>query len=331
MPLRASWYYGYMRGTHEVITIGTATRDAFLSVPKEKICFEPGIKKDVSGMQFAVGGGAANAAVTFARQGLAVAAIFRAGDDESGDAVVRELGREGVDCLVSRDHDTATGFSAIMLHEGGERTVFAYRGAAEDMPEAAIPIGKIKAKWLYIVPSRIDFEAIAKVVAHAHKKGIAVAMNPSAYYLENRGARLKPLLPKLAMLMVNRGEAAALAGVPPEDPSGIFRRLDALMDGIAIMTDGPKGAWASDGRHMYRAGIFPNRKLTDRTGAGDAFGSGFVAGMIAKGDVAYALRLASANAAANVERIGAHAGVLTKGEFERASRWKKLHITEHEL
>lgn len=320
-----------MRGTHDVITIGTATRDAFLSVPKEKICFEPGVKKDVSSMVFAVGGGAANAAVTFARQGLAVGAIFRVGDDESGDAVVRELGREGVDCWVSRDHDTATGFSAIMLHEGGERTVFAYRGAAEDMPEAAVPVGKLKAKWLYIVPSRIDFEVIAKIVAHAHKKGIAIAMNPSGYYLENRGARLKPLLPKLAMLMVNRGEAAALTGMPPEDASGIFRRLDGLMGGIAIMTDGPKGAWVSDGRHMYRAGIFPNKKVVDRTGAGDAFGSGFVVGMIAKGDIPYALRLASANAAANVERIGAHQGMLTKSEFERAARWKKLHITCHEL
>lgn len=320
-----------MRGMHDVITIGTATRDAFLSVPKEKICFEPGIKKDVSDMEFAVGGGAANAAVTFARQGLSVAAIFRAGDDESGDAVVRELGREGVECWVSRDHDTATGFSTIMLHEGGERTVFAYRGAAEDMPESAIPMGRIKAQWLYIVPSRIDFEVIAKIVAHAHKKGIAIAMNPSGYYLENRGARLKPLLPKLAMLMVNRGEAASLTGMPPEDPSGIFRRLDVLMGGIAIMTDGPKGAWASDGRYMYRAGIFANKKVIDRTGAGDAFGSGFVTGMVREGNIPYALRLASANAAANVEVIGAHAGVLTRAEFERGARWKKINITDHEF
>ena len=90
------------------------------------------------------------------------------------------------------------------------------------------------------------------------------------------------------------------------------------------MTDGPRGAWVSDGNRLYTAGIFPDKNLVSRTGAGDAFGSGFVAGLIQKEDIAYAIRLASANATAVTEHLGAHTGALTHTQFEKEVRWKKL-------
>jgi sugar/nucleoside kinase (ribokinase family) len=98
-----------------------------------------------------------------------------------------------------------------------------------------------------------------------------------------------------------------------------------LIDGIAVMTDGARGAIVSDGRYIYRAGIFKEKKLVDRTGAGDAFGSGFVAGFILKKDIHFALRLASANATSVVEKIGAQAGILRRKDFNLA-RWQYLDL-----
>jgi len=95
--------------------------------------------------------------------------------------------------------------------------------------------------------------------------------------------------------------------------------------GIAVVTDGPRGAYASDGRYLYRAGVFKERKLVDRTGAGDAFGSGFIAGLMQKHDVHHALRLAAANATSVVEQIGAQGGILTKRDFAGA-RWRYLDL-----
>ena len=92
------------------------------------------------------------------------------------------------------------------------------------------------------------------------------------------------------------------------------------------MTDGPRGVWVSDGSRIYIAETFPDKNLVSRTGAGDAFGSGFVAGLIRKEDVVYAMRLASANATAVTEHLGAHNGALTRAQFEKDARFAKLEI-----
>ena len=105
----------------------------------------------------------------------------------------------------------------------------------------------------------------------------------------------------------------------------VEKKLDELISGTAVMTDGPKGAYVSDGEYFYQAKIFKEKKLVDRTGAGDAFGSGFVAGLIQKEDVLRALRLASANATSVVETVGAQAGILRKHDLS-AKRWQYLDM-----
>ncbi|MEK7076631.1 MAG: PfkB family carbohydrate kinase, partial [Patescibacteria group bacterium] len=92
-----------------------------------------------------------------------------------------------------------------------------------------------------------------------------------------------------------------------------------------VMTDGANGSLVSDGRYIYRAGIFEEKVLADRTGAGDAFAAGFVAGMIQKNDVHYAMRQAAANATSVVEHVGAQAGILKKGDLNN-KRWKYLDL-----
>ncbi len=318
-----------MEGAYDVITVGTATLDSFYPLPSDSFVCEAGAKMEVGAPMIASGGGAVNAAATFARQGLSVAALFRTGRDRAGDDIASDMEKEGVESWRAEAADEATGQSAILLSPSGERTILTHRGASESLPMAAIPFGRLKARWLYIAPSHIDPKVIGKIVEHAYAQGIAVALNPSAFYLSNGGAHLMQLLPRVKMLMVNREEAAELAGMERDDERGIFKALDEMVDGIAVMTDGPRGAWVSDGARLYEAGIFPNQKILDRTGAGDAFGSGFVTGMIAKEDIPYAIRLASANAAANVEAVGAHAGVLARGAFEKSARWKKFDIGIH--
>ena len=102
--------------------------------------------------------------------------------------------------------------------------------------------------------------------------------------------------------------------------------------GWIVMTRGPKGVFASNGKTLWKAGIFPEKKVVDRTGAGDAFGAGFAVGLIrSKGDVLYALRLGSANATSKVEHQGAKGGLLTRDEFENDSRWNDLPIEIKEL
>ena len=125
---------------------------------------------------------------------------------------------------------------------------------------------------------------------------------------------------------MNREEAAIFTEADFDDEEGIFKQFDGWIDGIVAMTDGHKGVMVSDGHYVYKAGIFKEKKLIDRTGAGDAFGSAFIAGLMQKNnDINYALRLASANATSVVEFVGSQTGILRKKDIEQ-KRFKYLDL-----
>src|SRR4030042_404459 len=139
----------------------------------------------------------------------------------------------------------------------------------------------------------------------------------------------------------NQEEGAKLAGLPFEKEKEIFRKLDKYVKGIVVMTKGPKGVVVSDGKYIYSAGTYKERRYIDRTGAGDAFGSGFVSGLVKVGQpkagrpwaekIEEAIRLGSANGTAGVEELGAKNGLLTKNRYEKEARWKKFKITKNKL
>ena len=121
-----------------------------------------------------------------------------------------------------------------------------------------------------------------------------------------------------------------------------LKKLDKLVKGILVVTNGPKGLKVSDGNFIWTAGVYKSRKVEDRLGAGDAFGSGFVAGLIktneacekgvsARKNIEYAIRLGSANATSMVESLGAKTGILTFKQFKTERRWKILKITAKKL
>lgn len=313
-------------GVFDVITIGTATQDIFYPLVSDDFKFEKGAKAEVGAPRCFVGGGAVNAAVTFARQDFKTAALFRVGKDSAGEAIVREVEKEGIIAWAHTDVHEATGQSAVLLYPNGERTVLAHRGAADGMSPKDVPFTKLKAKWVYIAPANIPAPVIEVIVDHCYAQGILVALNPSAAYCADRGALLRPLLPKIKVLLTNREEVGIITGIASAKEKELFAHLDELVDGICVMTDGPRGAWVSDGSRIYAAGIFSDKNLVSRTGAGDAFGSGFVAGLIRTEDIAYAMRLASANATAVTEHLGAHVGALTRTQFEEDARFAKLEI-----
>ena len=333
----------------DVITIGTATQDVFLksklfkkvkssSFNKksgfptgEAECFAFGGKLEIDNLVSASGGGATNTAVTFARQGLRAAAVCRVGDDLFGTEIINELKREKVKSFIIKDKKRPTGYATILLSPTGERSVLVHRGAAEDLKASEIP-SHLKSRWLYVVPSHISLSVMKKVVNQSLVSGALIVMNPSRFYIEMGAVKLKSLLQKLTVVIVNREEASYLTGIDYKKTKDIFKALDQMVPGIAVMTDGSKGVWVSDGTYLYQAGIFTSKKILDRTGAGDAFGSGFVAGLAKKENVSqreaieYAIRLGSANATSVVEAIGTKQGILTRSSFEKERRWRKLNI-----
>lgn len=320
----------------DAVTIGSATRDAFFKADF-KIIKRPdfasgrgyllpvGEKVEISDVFFTIGGNAVNAAVAFSRQGLKTACAARIGNDVSGEEIKRRLKSEGVADFLKTDLETPTAYS-VLLSEKGERTILAYHGAADNFSLKDLPLGKLLSRWWYISLTGRSTAMFKKLVQFAGAKKIALAFNPTGYHLKHQKTEILNNLNKISFLVLNQEEAAFLTGLSFKKPKEVFKKLDKLTPGILAVTAGRQGAVVSDGKFIYEAGIFPEKKLVDRTGAGDAFGSGFVAGLIKKPkDVVYALRLASANAASVVEKTGATEGVIKAGDFQKA-RWKNLKI-----
>jgi len=344
----------------DIITIGTATRDVFLTGKLFKVikdpkhlkkigiltgeaeCFALGSKIEIEKPIFTTGGGAANAAVTFARQGLKTASLMKLGKDPEAESLLKELKKEKVFSLPIYDKESNTAYSVVLLAPSGERTILVYRGASKDLKISEIPFNKIKSRWAYISPGNIPFPTLLKIYSHLEKQNTLIAINPSKYLIEMGIKKLKPILSKSKVVILNREEASCLTKINYRNEKEIFKRLDKAVLGIAVMTGGPEGVIVSDGRKIYQAGIFKNKKVIDRTGAGDSFGSGFVCGLIrrnekcdknkcAPANLSYAIRLGTANATSNLEKIGATEGLLTKSDFEKNPRWKALEITERFL
>ncbi|MCX8016073.1 MAG: carbohydrate kinase family protein [Patescibacteria group bacterium] len=335
---------------YDIISIGSATRDGFFEgipfvVVKDKrfrvgkgIALPYGGKVKVPKITFTTGGGGTNTAVTFARQGLKTACIFRVGKDVSGEEIIRNLQREKVDTLyVQIDKNTPTAYSVIFLTETGERTILSYKGAGENISEKEIPWNKLKTRWLYLNSLGGNLNLLKKSLWFAQKNNIFVAANPGGGELENL-KKHKELLKYFDIFIVNQEEASYLTDIPYQKENLVFQKLDELIQGLVVMTKGPDGVSVSNGKTLWQAGTYPEKRIVDRTGAGDAFASGFVSvfakekikkagfrSIFQDEKIKEAIKVGSANGTSVVEYVGAKTGILYKKDLGN-KRWKKLPL-----
>lgn len=303
----------------DVITIGSATQDVYLiskgfrfvrdrrsptGVSEE---FSFGSKVELDGLLQEVGGGATNAAVTFQRQGLRTACVCKVGDDPAGDDVIRTLRSYKVDPrFVVRDRNDRTAFAALFLGKGGERTALVYRGASADFTERMVPWHALRARWFYISSLGGNLQFLRRAMSHAHRTGASVAVNPGKAELTKVAAR--SALRQADVLLLNREEAELLFHARgPKLPKAVAR----WRKGIVVITDGAKGSWTVTPTGAWRLRIKPVHAV-DTTGAGDAFGSGFVAALAKQPhNIPAALRLGAINSAGEVQHVGAKKGLVT--------------------
>ncbi|MDP1706691.1 MAG: carbohydrate kinase family protein [bacterium] len=331
----------------DITAIGGATQDLFIKANLESVkgkkwpqgeayLLPAGAKLPIEEAILATGGNALNAAVTLARQGLKTALAAAVGNDGAGREITEMLKREKIRSFLKEDEDNMTA-RAVIFSQAGERTILNYSGANDHFSLSEKDFSKLASRWWYVSLGGRSAALFPKIVDWAQRHNIALAFNPAGYHLRARRAEIMRFLPAIDVLVLNQEEAAFLTGISFRRPEEVFKKLDKKMPGILAITDGRNGAVISDNRFIYEAGIFANKKIVDRTGAGDAFASGLVAGLlrqrIGKNELANimpekvkeALRLAMANAAAKVEKIGANNGVLTKREFS-FPRWQSLMV-----
>lgn len=304
-----------------VVSVGAAIQDVFLSNSDEfkPVCLNPeecfmrldlGSKEDVNNINFSTGGGATNAAVTFARSGMRSIFMGTIGRDPAGQAVLNDLDKNDVDSShVKYSEVYNTGYSVLLLAPNGERTILTYRGASTHYQPSDFDLSNINADWLYVSNLAGNMETLDSLFRQAREKGTKVFFNPGKKELAQVDA-LKSLLEDVEVLLVNKEEAQMI--VQGQTVEELVHHLLNFVP-VVVVTDGSNGVVASDGKKEVRAGIYEDVDVKDRTGAGDAFGSGFLSQWMQGSTLEAAVTYASANSTNVVTEVGAKEGILYKG------------------
>jgi ribokinase len=235
-----------------------------------------GSKLLIKELRFDIGGGGTNTAVAFARLGLKTGYIGKVGKDDNGREILKLMKKERVKFLGKKDRHERSGYSIILDSKGGDRTILTYKGVNDKISMEDIKLRKLKTKWLYyssLLEKSLDTQiTLAKILK---KRGVKLAYNPSSY-LTKRKELIMPLLKLTDILILNKEEAQMLVGKKEKD---LLKGLHALTKGIVVITDKDNKIMAYNGEQKYY--LLPHKvKVVERTGAGDAFASGFVAGTI---------------------------------------------------
>ena len=325
---------------YDVITVGGASVDVFVRASRKQeeffkhgehvdVAYHVGEKVLVRGLHFHTGGGGTNSATAFARLGLKTGWVGKLGDDHNGDLVERVMKREGVGFL-GRKGKGMTGYSVILIGLNHDRTILAYKGINDKLRVGDVSFDKLKTKWFYLSALIGEsFETLKKIASYAQKNKIKCGFNASMY-LANKGVdHLRPVLRYCDLLVLNKEEAQAMLGVRRQEDY-LLKGLKEVVEGIVVITDGPKGAYAYDGEHKYA--LVPRKvKVVETTGAGDAFASGVLAGLHLKNDLEYALQLGFAEASSVIGYLGAKDKLLSLREANRLIRNRPARIKKVKL
>lgn len=294
------------------------TESAF--VRAEHLILTLGAKVNVDYPTMDVGGGATNAAVNMACQGLSTALISNIAADEAGGRIQTRLNEKGISTQllhVDKSKDAQTGMSVIINVPGKDRTAMVSRGVSKHLDVSKIDWKTLKqSKWLYVasfgsLQPETDY---AQIGQFAQDNGIKLAFNPGLDQIKRGKNALGAMVSHADVLIMNVGEAATLTGSNQKDRvTVILERLIGLGPKLAVITDGKNGAFAAyeDGsRHFV---LPPKVKTFCTLGAGDAFASTLVASVIldpeGQWNIPQALQRAAMNSALVVQHPGAQVGL----------------------
>jgi sugar/nucleoside kinase (ribokinase family) len=263
-------------------------------------------------------GNASNAAVSFARLGLNAAFVTNVGDDQAGRDMIDSLHRNKVDSRFVRINPNKISNIHYVLRYHVERTIL-------------IRHENYDYHWPHLrpdeVPEWIYFSSISKNSMEYHDQiadwldehpEVKLAFQPGTFQMEAGVERLKRIYAHSEVLILNREEAVNVTGGDYNDYHDLLTRMHRLGAKIAVITDGPNGAVASDQKQILKMPLYPDpAPPVDRTGAGDAFSSTFVAALIKGNNIEGALQWAPINSMSVLQKVGAQAGLLSENELER--------------
>ncbi len=252
------------------------------------------------------GGSGGNVAVGVAKLGHGVRFMGVLGGDESGQMLMREFEEAGVETNSIRIEQAQRSASCfIAIDEHGERLIFSLGGAAlYEKPE------EIRSDWLAGIQVLFIADAYSEVAVAAMAcldAKARVVFNPGGLMACAGEAYLEPFFRHSDVLIASKVEAEAMSGISQMEKA--VEWLARRGPGVVVVTLGAEGVLILDHGRQERIPAFPAEIVVDTTGAGDAFSSGLITGMLERLSWKDAVRLGCAVAAIKIAHLGARGGL----------------------
>jgi sugar/nucleoside kinase (ribokinase family) len=266
-------------------------------------------------------GNASNAAVAFSRLGLNTSFVTNVGGDQEGRDMILALGKEHVDHRYVQINPGKVSNYHYVLWYKEERTIL-------------IKHEEYDYEWPHIraadVPRWVYFSSISEHAIEYHDQvadwldqhaDVKLAFQPGTYQMAAGTERLAHMYARSEVVVLNREEAVYVTGGDYNNIHDLFDRLHTLGVKIVVITDGPAGAYASDGQNRWQMPLYPDpAPPKERTGAGDAFASTLIAALAKGNTLEGALQWAPINSMSVVQQTGAQAGLLTEVQLDELLR-----------
>ena len=280
----------------------------------EEICFRFGDKIEYEKHDVVPAvGNSPNAAVSAHRLGLNAALNTNFGDDMVGDGNLQQLKEEGLNLDYVNVHEGAQSNYHYVLRFGAERTILVkhqeYDYKLPDFDEAP--------RLIYLSSlGENSYEHHMEIAEFIKNNDTKLAFQPGTFQMKMGYEKLKPLYEASYLYFSNKEEAQLVLENDSDEMKELLRDMYDHGPEIAVITDGPNGAYAYDGESGWKMPMYPDPKPpVDRTGAGDSFSSTFAAAIMQGEDIPTALKWGPANSMCVVQDIGAQAGLATKEEL----------------
>ena len=270
-----------------VVSVGLATRDTILAVPRHPAADELVLATDVA---VAGGGPAATAAVTLARLGIEVAFVGAVGDDETGAFIRAGLEEEGVDVSELAIVPGRRSPQSAIYVGPGTRAIAAFRGdmGAPSLSARAERLCR-EAEWVHV--DQTGYGAVPRDVRLSVDAG-----NP-VEGLDVDGVAL--YAPTETGLQRDFGTAEAA--------------LDAGAQ-LVVVTRGAHGCTAFGPDGVVEAAAPPIGDPVSTLGAGDVFHGALLAALVRAQPLADALAFANRAAALSCRALDGRAAIPTLEE-----------------
>ena len=314
---------------YDIIIMGSATVDVFAHTDPTQseivnlhhhkdIAYPLGAKILIKEMHFFVGGGGTNTAVAFSRIGLKTAYLGKIGKDDNGKTISDCLFKEKVDFIGT--YGEISGYSVILDSVKDDRTIFTYKGCNDDLRYGDVNFKNLDTAWIYLSSMmKESLNTEQKVAEHAKRSGIKIAYNPSLYIVKNHSRSVRSIIKHSEIIIFNKEEAEALVGTMYDNLFNLLFEVSKLGPKIVVITDGHNGAhcYNTVDETVYSAKP-AHVSIVETTGAGDAFASAFVSGIMSGKDIGTSLKMGMINAESVIQYLGAKNILLGQKLFSMA-------------